>query len=66
MDEEYKKMIRENFMKFIKKVDVKNNNKTIGAMYFAWLEATQQADERNKCLNSLYHMANNTKSIRDE
>lgn len=47
MDEEYKRMIRENFIKFIKKVDIENNNKIIGAMYFAWLEATRQVDERH-------------------
>lgn len=47
MDEEYKEMIRENFLKFIKKEEVENNSKIIGVMYFAWLEATRQADERN-------------------
>ena len=67
MNEEYKEMIRENFLKFIKKEEIENNSKIIVAMYFAWLEATRQADERNKCLNSVYHMANNnTKSIREE
>ena len=65
MDEEYKKMIRENFIKFIK--DIENDYIIIGLMYLAWLEATKQADERNKCLNSVYQMANkNTKSIREE
>ena len=45
MDEEYKKIIRENFIKFIK--DVENDNRIIGAMYLAWLEATRQVDERH-------------------
>lgn len=55
MDEEYKKMIRENFVKFIK--DIEDDYIIIGAMYFPWLEATKQIDERNKCLNSVYQMA---------
>ena len=41
MDEEYKKMIRENFIKFIK--DIENDYIIIGLMYLAWLEATKQA-----------------------
>ena len=41
MDKEYKEMIRENFLKVIKKEEVENNNKIIG-------------DERNKKMGEEY------------
>ena len=50
MDKEYNEMIRNNFLEWLEKdtglakIEYKE---LIGIMYFAWLEATRQADERN-------------------
>lgn len=50
IEKEYKEMVRENFLEWIKEdagLAKEEYRGIIGIMYLAWLEATIQADIRN-------------------